>query len=70
MPVHPRDHEPVEVLVEGTWVPGTLHQWRQDDRGAWWGLVRYRTEPGLTYYQERPASELRAATDGPANSRS
>ncbi|KQY61451.1 hypothetical protein [Nocardioides sp. Root140] len=38
----------VEVLVEGVWCFGTLHEWRLKDE-RWIGWVRYNTGPGKNW---------------------
>ncbi|MEJ7834402.1 MAG: hypothetical protein WKF79_15925 [Nocardioides sp.] len=36
----------VEVLWEGTWCFGTLHEWRPIEPDRWEGWVRFRGAPG------------------------
>lgn len=42
------DAPEVEVLHEGSWCFGTLHEWRQNqESGRWTGWARYNTGPGM-----------------------
>jgi hypothetical protein len=70
-----RYDQPVDVLVDGDWVPGWLSSWRRAQDGSWLGEVRYTRRVPLesltgpvraaggdatfTWEQVRPAHELR-----------
>ncbi len=53
----------VQVRHEDVWLDGYLTAQRRDPDG-WWGLVAYRTGPGMQYRHWRPADQLRARQPG------
>lgn len=54
------DPKPVDVLVDGEWVPGWLTSWERRAGGEWWGNV--------TYTRDVPLSSLDSLFTGPAAS--
>ncbi len=55
----PYTWRPIQVLVDGAWVPGSLIAWRRDPDAGWRALVQYTLAPGMTYLHWRPAAEVR-----------
>lgn len=55
------DAPEVEVLWEGRWCFGTLHQWRKTDDGRWQGFVRFNVAPGENRLGHFDEGEIRPA---------
>jgi len=56
------DAPEAEVLWDGRWCFGTLHEWRQDEEGRWTGWVRFSAAQGETRNGVFDQDHIRPAT--------